>query len=99
MHWNTPAGLLQMCLSMRPVVATATWLLSANLPAVQVVEGKEEMDWTRHAAFVCFGFGYLGGVQYYLYNVKFVQWCGGITAQVGHVGVAPLKVFMDQAIQ
>ncbi|KAL3147315.1 hypothetical protein ABBQ32_002800 [Trebouxia sp. C0010 RCD-2024] len=71
---------------------------AADLIAQKVVEGKEEMDWTRHAAFVCFGFGYLGGMQYYLYNVKFVQWCGGITAQVGHVGVAPLKVFMDQAI-
>jgi len=65
----------------------------------QVVEKKEDFDWTRHAAFVTFGFAYLGSVQYYLYNVKFVQWCGGITAQVGHAGVAPLKTFMDQAIQ
>lgn len=78
--------------------SNSTAASSAYIP-IQVVEGKEEMDWTRHAAFVCFGFAYLGGVQYYLYNVKFVQWCGGITAQVGHVGVAPLKVFMDQAIQ
>lgn len=70
-----------------------------TLLSPQVVERKEDFDWTRHAAFVTFGFCYLGGVQYYLYNVKFVQWCGGITAQVGHVGVAPLKTFMDQAIQ
>lgn len=82
-----------------PICTTPEWLLNYAFWPAQVVEGKEEMDWTRHAAFVCFGFGYLGGVQYYLYNVKFVQWCGGITAQVGHVGVAPLKVFMDQAIQ
>lgn len=66
---------------------------------LQVVEKKEDFDWTRHAAFVTFGFCYLGGVQYYLYNIKFVQWCGGITAQVGHVGVAPLKTAMDQFIQ
>ena len=49
--------------------------------------------------YLAFGFAYLGSVQYYLYNIKFVQWCGGITAQVGHAGVAPLKTFMDQAIQ
>ena len=30
---------------------------------------------------------------------RFVQWCGGITAHVGHVGVAPLKTLMDQGIQ
>ena len=65
----------------------------------QVVEKKEDFDWTRHAAFVTFGFCYLGGAQYYLYNVKMVQWCAGITNQVGHVGVAPIKTFMDQAIQ
>ena len=64
-----------------------------------MVERKEEIDWTRHMAFVTFGFCYLGGVQYYLYNVKFVQWCGGITGQFGHAAVAPLKTFMDQAIQ
>lgn len=40
---------------------------------LQVVEKKEELDWTRHLAFVGFGFFYLGGVQYYLYNKKFVQ--------------------------
>lgn len=73
--------------------------LTISCFAFQVVEKKEDFDWTRHAAFVCFGFCYLGGVQYYLYNIKFVQWCGGITAQVGHVGVAPLKTFMDQFIQ
>ena len=67
--------------------------------AAQVVERREDIDWRRNATFTAFGFAYLGGVQYYLYNVKFVQWCGGITAQLGHVGVAPLKTFLDQAIQ
>ncbi len=67
--------------------------------AAQVVERREDIDWRRNATFTAFGFAYLGGVQYYLYNVKFVQWCGGITAHVGHIGVAPLKTFLDQAIQ
>lgn len=31
------------------------------------------MDWKRHSIFVTFGFLYLGGFQYYLYNVKFTQ--------------------------
>lgn len=32
---------------------------------VQVVEGREDFDWTRHAAFCAFGFAYLGGFQYW----------------------------------
>ena len=40
---------------------------------LQVIEGREEMDWKRHSIFVTFGFLYLGGFQYYLYNVKFSQ--------------------------
>lgn len=39
----------------------------------QVVEGREDFDYTRHAAFCAFGFTYLGGFQYWLYNVKFTQ--------------------------
>lgn len=66
---------------------------------MQVVEGKERMDWTRHVAFCTFGFCYLGGFQYWLYNIKFAQWCTPITKLVGHRGVAPLKTFLDQAIQ
>jgi hypothetical protein len=34
-----------------------------------------------------------------LYNVKFTQWCGAIQQRVGHKGTAPLKTFLDQAIQ
>ncbi|KAK9789228.1 hypothetical protein WJX73_004317 [Symbiochloris irregularis] len=83
--------------------ATAFWTSgiktsAADLIAQKVVEKREELDWSRHLGFVAFGFLYLGSVQYYLYNVKFVQWCGGITAQVGHAGVAPLKTLMDQGI-
>ena len=37
------------------------------------MEGREDFDYTRHAAFCAFGFAYLGGFQYWLYNVKFAQ--------------------------
>lgn len=40
-----------------------------------------------------------GGFQYYLYNNLFVKWCAHITARVGHRGSAPIKTFIDQAIQ
>jgi hypothetical protein len=40
-----------------------------------------------------------GGFQYYLYNNLFVKWCAHITARVGHMGSAPIKTFIDQAIQ
>lgn len=35
-------------------------------PCRQVVEKREDFDWTRHAAFCAFGFAYLGGFQYWL---------------------------------
>jgi hypothetical protein len=40
-----------------------------------------------------------GGFQYYLYNHLFSRWCASITARVGHHGSAPVKTFIDQAIQ
>lgn len=33
----------------------------------KVVERREKVDWRRNAAFACFGFFYLGGVQYTIY--------------------------------
>lgn len=71
---------------------------AADLFAQKVIEKKEEFDWTRHSAFCLFGFAYLGGFQYWLYNVKFVQWCEPIRKLVGHIGVAPLKTALDQCI-
>lgn len=71
---------------------------AADLFAQKVIEKKKEIDWTRHAVFCSFGFAYLGGFQYYLYNVKFTQWCGPLTQRFGHRGTAPIKVFIDQAI-
>jgi hypothetical protein len=40
-----------------------------------------------------------GGFQYYLYNTLFVRWCSGMTQALGHKGSAPIKTFIDQAIQ
>ena len=62
-----------------------------------MVERREDFDWTRHAAFCAFGFAYLGGFQYWLYNVKFAQWCGPLTRTFGHRATAPIKTFIDQA--
>ena len=59
---------------------------------LQVVEKREEVDWKRHFIFVTFGFVYLGGFQYYLYNVKFTQVysrCLGRDGAVSKVEVAP----------
>lgn len=55
------------------VVTTGLKTSAADLFAQKVVERREEMDWARHAVFCTFGFAYLGGFQYYLYNVKFSQ--------------------------
>lgn len=84
-------------------LATGIWTSglktsAADLFAQKVIEGKKEIDWTRHAVFCTFGFVYLGGFQYWLYNVKFSQWCGPITQKFGHKATAPVKVFLDQAI-
>jgi len=38
------------------------------------VNGHDEIDWRRHFTFCTFGLVYLGGFQYFLYNVLFVRW-------------------------
>ncbi|PNW87251.1 hypothetical protein CHLRE_02g115150v5 [Chlamydomonas reinhardtii] len=80
------------------VVTTVVKTSAADLFAQKVVEGRDEVDWRRHGMFVMFGFGYLGCWQYYLYNNLFVRWCAPITRAVGHMGSAPVKVFIDQCI-
>ena len=62
---------LSVVLLQKSVRERVTTVVSCNL--CQVVERKEDFDWTRHMGFVTFGFMYLGCAQYYLYNVKFVQ--------------------------
>ncbi|GBF93159.1 hypothetical protein Rsub_05890 [Raphidocelis subcapitata] len=82
------------------LVTTVVKTSAADLFAQRVMEGKswEEVDWRRHGLFCTFGFFYLGGFQYYLYNHLFVKWCHGITMTLGHKGSAPIKTFIDQAI-
>lgn len=40
-----------------------------------------------------------GCFQFYLYNHLFVTWCRPITKAFGHFGAAPVKTFIDQALQ
>ncbi|GAB4824103.1 hypothetical protein N2152v2_011149 [Parachlorella kessleri] len=80
------------------VITTGLKTSAADFFAQKVIEGRKEIDWTRHAVFVTFGFAYLGGFQYYLYNVKFTQWCGAITQTFGHRATAPIKTAIDQFI-
>ena len=79
-------------------VTTGLKTTAADAFAQKVVEKRDEIDWRRNAMFTAFGFFYLGGFQYYLYNVKFAQWCGAITRMSGHLGSAPFKTFLDQFV-
>ncbi|KAF5841127.1 hypothetical protein DUNSADRAFT_14302 [Dunaliella salina] len=80
------------------IATTVIKTSAADLIAQKVVERREEIDWRRQGLFAFFGFAYLGGFQYYLYNSFFASICKPITNVVGHLGVAPVKVFIDQCI-
>jgi len=77
-------------------ITTGVKTTAADAFAQLVVEGKEKIDWKRNAMFTTFGFFYLGGFQYWLYNVQFTKWCSTITKYAGHAGAAPVKTFIDQ---
>lgn len=84
------------------VVTTGLKTSAADWFAQKVIEKREDFDWTRHAAFCAFGFAYLGGFQYWLYNVKFAQvgaapappglWAGCM--HLGHSQPARLRASM-----
>ena len=80
------------------VITTGLKTSAADLFAQKVLERREEIDWNRHIAFSAFGVIYLGGFQYWLYNIKFSQLCAPLTARFGHAAVAPIKVFLDQGL-
>jgi len=42
---------------------------------VQLAEGKDEIDWSRNAVFVAFGFAYLGAFQWFIYVSVFSKLC------------------------
>jgi hypothetical protein len=71
---------------------------AADAFAQKVIEKREKIDWRRNAMFTTFGFFYLGGFQYYLYNVKFVQWAPMFKRNFGHYGSAMIQVFLDQFV-
>eukprot|EP00240_Pyramimonas_obovata_P007979 CAMPEP_0118932806 /NCGR_PEP_ID=MMETSP1169-20130426/10630_1 /TAXON_ID=36882 /ORGANISM="Pyramimonas obovata, Strain CCMP722" /LENGTH=169 /DNA_ID=CAMNT_0006875507 /DNA_START=41 /DNA_END=547 /DNA_ORIENTATION=+ len=82
-------------------VTTGFKTSAADVFAQKVVEGRDEIDWKRNATFTAFGFAYLGGVQYTIYNNIFPKICAPIKrAYKTHgrsIGVG-LQVFIDQAI-
>eukprot|EP00884_Botryococcus_braunii_P014528 jgi/Botrbrau1/23076/Bobra.0243s0017.1 len=80
------------------IITTGLKTTAADLFAQKIVEGRKEVDWTRNTAFTLFGFAYLGGFQYWLYNVKFAELCGPLAARVGHTAVAPIKTLLDQGV-
>ena len=53
---------------------------AADLLTQTVVEkkGPSEIDWKRNASFCLFGFGYLGGFQYWLQVTMFRRWFVGV---------------------
>jgi hypothetical protein len=79
-------------------VTTGLKTTAADAFAQLVVEKREKMDWQRNAMFTAFGFVYLGGFQYWLYNVKFTQWTPAITKLVGKEGCPAVLTFLDQCI-
>ena len=44
------------------IITSGVKTSAADLFAQKVIEGKKEIDWTRHAVFCTFGFAYLGSV-------------------------------------
>lgn len=50
-------------------IKTAT----ADIITQSIIEDKKELDWKRLGLFTTFGFAYLGGWQYFLFNKAFVR--------------------------
>eukprot|EP00005_Dracoamoeba_jomungandri_P007480 CAMPEP_0174270374 /NCGR_PEP_ID=MMETSP0439-20130205/44230_1 /TAXON_ID=0 /ORGANISM="Stereomyxa ramosa, Strain Chinc5" /LENGTH=181 /DNA_ID=CAMNT_0015359675 /DNA_START=29 /DNA_END=574 /DNA_ORIENTATION=- len=73
-------------------IATAKTTV-ADLIAQKAFERRETIDWKRNLVFTCFGFFYLGGFQYYLYNSMFPRFFPGTGTRM-----ACKKLFVDQAI-
>ena len=77
-------------------VTTGLKTTAADAFAQLVVEKKEKIDWQRNAIFTAFGSVYLGGFQYWLYNVQFAKWTPTITKYAGKEGLAPVLTLLDQ---
>ena len=55
------------------LVSNTVKTAAADLVTQHLIEGKKETDWKRLSVFTTFGFAYLGGWQYYLFNHIFVK--------------------------
>jgi protein Mpv17 len=56
------------------LVGNTAKTISADVITQKVIEQKEEIDFKRLGLFASFGFAYLGGWQYYLFNKAFVEY-------------------------
>mmetsp|Transcript_11229 Transcript_11229/g.19179 ORF Transcript_11229/g.19179 Transcript_11229/m.19179 type:complete len:234 (-) Transcript_11229:994-1695(-) len=82
-------------------VTTGVKTSAADLFAQKVIERKEEIDWKRQFTFTAFGFFYLGGIQYGMYNNLFPRMCVPIkrySKEWGRSLSVGAQVFVDQAI-
>jgi len=66
----------------------------ADLIAQMAIEKRETVDVRRNVVFSLFGFFYLGGFQYHLYNNLFTRWFPGIGTRV-----VLTKLAVDQCVQ
>jgi protein Mpv17 len=55
------------------LVSNTTKTAAADLITQTVIEDKKELDFKRLGLFTTFGFAYLGGWQYFLFNKAFVR--------------------------
>eukprot|EP00976_Prorocentrum_cordatum_P082914 1185030-Prorocentrum_minimum.AAC.5 len=71
--------------------------------SLKVVERKDDIDWKRNATFTTFGFVYLGGIQYSIYNTLFPKLVCNPAKHAfktyGRQVAVAAQVFVDQAIQ
>lgn len=79
-------------------ITTGFKTTAADIFAQKVMERREEMDWRRNATFTAFGFMYLGGFQYFLYNKVFQRLCHHLKYTHGQTVAVGSKVFLDQAL-
>jgi hypothetical protein len=72
---------------------------AADAIAQLVVEKRDRLDPRRNALFVSFGLLYVGGFQYWLYSIKFVQWNSFfLKFDRTPLGAAPAKALVDQLL-
>jgi hypothetical protein len=84
---SSPAGVGKTARASHPCRAFS---LASPLEKKQVFEKREEVDWRRHMVFCTFGICYLGGFQYWLYNIQVRVERGGEEAREEFQGISRL---------